>query len=343
MRTPFRHDDPAGKRKALMWAAERDSIGSEDRKLMVREAWSLWALPWLEKHFAYNRSTLSRYKNAWSAWMEFLDLKEIRVPRELQYRHAGEYVTWRKQQRRRRGSLINHNTAVTEVKVMSRIMREAHQSGFCESNPFYQLGLKRENVRHAPEMTDDEVAEVEHHLPAYVAENPKARGWMPACFQIAKYHGVRLAETRVAMDEVHLDPRTRDGDNHDRITFTCKGRNGVAKIHAVPLHPELRPLMAELKRSGAKVTCEVPRMAAKEWWSFRRRYGLAHTTFHSTRTMVASKMARANVSIQKAKEYLAHASETIHLSYLRLNARDVADVSAAISYAKPSKRGTQGD
>lgn len=350
VKTPFKADDPAGKRNALIWAASKDRVGKEGRKLVLSEGWARWVEPWLIATFAYNAKTLKRYQNAWAPLNQFMVDHDILVPREWKYRDAASYIAWRTTQKRRRGTLINKNTAITELKVLSRIMREAQSREYCDSNPVYKLGLKRENVRHAPAMSDDDSARIKECLVEYVAEDSKRRGWMVPCFEIARYHGVRLTETQTPMEWVHLDPRTKSpspqlpaGENYDRITFTCKGRNGVAKIHAVPLHPELRAMMVALKRSGAKVTCVVPRMAAKEWWSFRQRYDFKHLTFHSTRATVATKLAQAGVPLQQAMEYLAHGSETVHLAYLRFDAKDVAGAALAVSYAKPDTPGTPGE
>jgi integrase len=78
-------------------------------------------------------------------------------------------------------------------------------------------------------------------------------------------------------------------------------------------------------------------MAAKEWWKFRRDHDLAHLTFHSTRVSVITRMARAGVTQQKAMRFVGHASATIHRVYQRLNAGDVADVTAALSFSKRGK------
>ncbi len=350
VKTPFKIDDPAGKRNALIWADSKDRVGKEGRTLVLAEGWSRWVEPWLKTTFSYNAKTLKRYQNAWTHLNEFVAEHSIPVPREWKYKHSDLYIAWRRAQKRRRGTFINKNTAITELKVLSRIMREAQSREYCDSNPIYKLGLKRENVRHAPAMSDEDCVRIKQCLVEYVAEKPLVRGWMTPCFEIARYHGVRLSETQTPMEWVHLDSRTRppsdqlpQGANFDRITFTCKGRSGVAKIHAVPLHPNLREMMAALKRSGSKVTCEVPRMGSKYWWSFRQRYGFKHLTFHSTRATVATKLAQAGVPLQQAMEYLAHGSETVHLAYLRFDAKDVAGAALAVSYATPSTPGSQGE
>jgi integrase len=320
-KTPFRKDQASGKRHAMVWVGDQAKLAGETRRSARHEHWEEWVPTWLKVTIT-NPKTAQRYGSAWVALYQYLTENKLRTPREMAYRHAGEYMAWRTQQKRRRGTTINHNTAILELKVLSRIMREAHRREYCAANPFYQMGLKRQNVKHAPEMSDAEIQKVLEKLPEYILERPHC-SWMLPCFRIAIYHGVRLSETSVPMERVDLARGT--------ISFDCKG----GKINTVPIHPELLPMLRETKGTH---TCVLPRMAAKEWWNFRQRYGLEHTTFHSTRTVVASKMARANVPIQKAKAYLAHASETIHLAYLRLNAHDLEDVASSISFATPPQQ-----
>lgn len=330
-KTPYKQDDPAGKRRALMWASALDKVGRENRSVAQEETWGAWVCTWLKQHYGYNPKTLKRYENAWAPLFEFLVEKKVVCPRQLQYKHASLYLHWRTQQKRRCGKPINHNTAVTELKVMSRILGEAKQRGFTDNNPFYQLGLKRVGVKHTPDMTRDEIAICREAL---VKEN--APVWMIRSFEIALHQGVRLTETQVAMENVFLDSRTANG-NKDRITFHMKGKNGKPKIHTVPLHPALRPMMLEIQKAGEKFTCELPAMAAKEWWAFRQRNSLSHLRFHSTRATLATELARNGVSMQKAMEILAHATETVHRVYLNLSAKDVADELGKVSFATPDK------
>lgn len=121
------------------------------------------------------------------------------------------------------------------------------------------------------------------------------------------------------------------------------GNEGCRLAQTLPLHPALRGLMLALRAAGARHTCELPRMASKEWWKFRRDHGLAHLRFHSTRATLATEFARANVPLQKAKEILGHKSESVHLAYLHLNAADVADELGAIDFSKRATPASAGD
>src|SRR5688500_12991936 len=77
VKTPFRKDDPAGKRNALMWADSKDRLGKAGRKLVPTETWSRWVEPWLEVTYAYNARTLKRYLGAWTLLNQFLVEHEV--------------------------------------------------------------------------------------------------------------------------------------------------------------------------------------------------------------------------------------------------------------------------
>jgi hypothetical protein len=342
--TPFRLSAQNGKRNALMWAAAKDGLGVENRKLARSELFSRWVVPWLNQHYGYNAHTLNRYLTAWAHLFEFIAEHQLQHPRDVAYRHAAEYLTWRTLQDRRRGTKINHNTALTEMKVLSRILREAVRREYITANPWAQLGIRRQRVRHTPAMTQDEIDQHRTALVALEGGLPVAQRWMSVSFEIALHQGVRLSATMVPMERVHLDPRTNPElkINLDRMTVFTKGRNGEPKVQTLPLHPALRGLMLALRVAGARHTCELPRMAAKEWWKFRRDHGLAHLRFHSTRATLATEFARANVPLQKAKEILGHKSESVHLAYLHLSAADVADELGAIDFSTRAKPATPG-
>ena len=342
--TPFRVDSSAGKRNALVWASERDRIGAATIKLARADGFAAWVMPWLAQKYGYNAHTLSRYQGAWVHLFAFLHERELATPRDILYRHAAEYLTWRTTQKRRRGTTINHNTALVEMKVFSKILGEARRREMIVANPWTQLGISRQGVRHTPAMSRAEIEQIRAALLRREGALPITARWMSASFEIALHQGVRLSATSVPMERVHLDKRTDPAKriNLDRVTFFTKGKNGVVKVQALPLHPALRSLLVALREAGAGSTCVLPPMAAKHWWKFRQEEGLAHLRFHSTRATLATEMARQNVPLQKAKEILGHTSEAVHLAYLHLSAADVADELGAMDFSKPTTRETSG-
>ena len=338
VKTPFRKDAPAARRNALMWANARDAVGAENVRLARSEIWAAWVVPWLQQHFGYNERTLARYLTAWAHVFVFLGEREIRLPREVLYRHASEYLLWRTTQKRHRGTTINHNTALTEMKIMSRVLEEARRREFIQANPWARLGIRRKNVRHAPAISSDEIIRWRAALDAEESKLPIAAQWMTTCFELALHQGLRLSATAIPMDRVHLDPRTNPKKkiNLDRITIFTKGRNGNPKVQALPLHPALRPRLLALRAAKAAAVCVLPPMAAKILWKFRQRHALGHLRFHSTRATLATELARRNVPMQKAKEILGHSSEAVHLAYLHLSAADVADELGATDFSTPT-------
>ena len=342
VRTPFRKDSHAGKRNALLWAAERDRIGRESIKLARSELWEAWVTPWLHQAFGYNRHTQIRYATAWAHLFEFLVAHEIRLPRELLYRHAFEYMTWRTTQLRWCGKTINHNTALTETKVMSRIMEEARRREFVQANPWMRLGIRRQNVTHAKPMSQHEIDRVRALLRQEEGSRPITERWMTVSFEVALLQAVRLSETAVPMGRVHLDERTTEKVNLDRITFEVKGARGQRRTKTLPVNPALRPLLLALRAAGAQATCELPQMAAKLWWAFRQRHGLEHLRFHSTRSTAATELANQGVPQQKAKEILGHKSDAVHQAYLHFDAGDLADAMSRLAFSKSAPLGNAG-
>jgi integrase len=326
--TPYRKDDPTGKRKALAMAREHSQDAVAVRGSTNHERWDAWVPGFLETTFGYNEHTLTRYQNAWTAVATFLDEQKLWTPRHVERRHAAEFLVWRKSQKRHCGKSINHNTALTDLRVWTRIMREALDRGYLDANPLYQLGFKRVNVKVKPELTDAEIAKIR----ATLAENNYPE-WMMISFEIALHQGCRLTETQVPIGDIDFE--------NGEITFRMKGRGGQPEIHTAPIHPDLRPLLEKIHDRGDPVTCVLPQMAAKIWWQFRQKHGLGHTAFHSTRVSVATRFARAGVSQTQAMAYLNHASETVHRVYLRLRAKDTAAAATrALQYG--AKRETLG-
>lgn len=314
VRTDYRKDDPTGKRKALMYANALDRTARADRPLVKAESWYVWVPGFLARNYAYNAKTLQRYETAWSHVSLFLTERDVSIPRRIAYHHAADYMKWRTAQKRHCGKPVNPNTAITEIKVLSRIMREAHQLGYCESNPLYHLGLKRTNVKEKPELRREEIEKI-------FTELEKRPEWMQVSFKIALCQGCRLSETQVELSDI----------TESVITFHGKGRNGEKHIFTTALNPELIPLIRSLKSRGLKYTCVLPSMAAKEWHFFFKEIGLPHVSFHSTRVTVITRMARGGVTQQKAMRFVGHASATVHRIYQRLQASDVADVAQMLS------------
>lgn len=318
--TPFRVDDPQGRRKALDLAREKSKDAAADRATLGRERWENWAEAFLRERYGGSPKTLKRMLGAWSQWQCYLRTQGIPVPRGLDYNRVLGFIAYRSAQvKPSSGKRVSKNTALCDVRAMSVLMREAMRRGYAETNHCEKLGIGKDPAKQKPEMTDPEIAAIRQGL----AGRPD---WMRISFEIALHQGCRLTETALPLSAVDLTRNT--------LTFCAKGRGGGLKHEfTTSLHPGLRPMMEALVAAGASVTCELPVMAAKEWHSFFREIRLPHLCFHCTRVTVITRMARAGVPIAQAMAFVGHASQTIHRVYQRLATTDLARAVAAVSYA----------
>ena len=120
-----------------------------------------------------------------------------------------------------------------------------------------------------------------------------------------------------------------DGVKEGLIRFNQKGGRETTK----PLHPNLIPLFEDLQARGTTET--YPHLNwGNKWFRFLKRAGIKdqnpNACFHSLRVTVASRLARHNVPMRKAMEYLTHASSTVHAAYVRWRPEDVAECHKAV-------------
>ena len=319
--TPYRLSDPNGKRKALVWANDLDKLGQVLRQTKPAEAWWRWVPDWITFTYSYDNFILIRYRTIWSSLFDFLETKKVEVPRQLEYRHSQEYMQWRVLQKRKGGKHISHNTAIMEVKILGRIMKEAHLRGYCDTNPFYRMGLKRRDTKEKTAITREEHWKIVKGLRAL---GPK-RQWMRRMYIVAMHQGCRKSETSVPLEDVNLKVGT--------IKFRAKGHSQKKHVFTTALHPRLKHFVRWCEANGEKtLTGDRPKHDSRVWWEFFHKIGLPHLSFHSTRVTVVTQMARNGVSKQKAMRFVGHASETVHRIYERMVPEDVADVSEAIRF-----------
>lgn len=324
--TPWRVDDPSGRKAAMRFAAAKSAEAAAFRGTLKHEVWGAWVEKYLENRYRASPKTHTRMGNAWDWLRVWLDHKEIAVPAALTYHHVIAYPEWRALQKRNCGKSVCRNTALLELKVLSLIMREAIRRGFATANPCERLGMRRDAPKQKPEMTDAEIATIRAALLVREGALTIDQRWMSVAFEIAVHQGCRLSETQVPLTAV----------TDSTIQFVAKGRNGRPHVFTTTLHPGLRGLMAELRAAGATTTCALPRMASKVWHDFFLEVGLGHLCFHCTRVTVITRLARAGVPIQQAMRFVGHASEAVHQIYQRLKTEDLsACVSALGSLSAP--------
>jgi len=290
------------------------------------QAWDLWVPEFLTR-YDDNPHNKSRYYCGWKTVKMFLEEKNITLPRQLTRNHCLSYPEWRQQPDHQHGKYkAGRNTAILELKVLGVIMHEAVIRGFVQANPCYKLGLKKASRRLYPELTDEQLAQIEE---AIQREPEPMRTQFRNSFLIARWHGVRLNETYLnPMKDVEI--RTGpDGVKEGLIRFNQKGGRETTK----PLHPNLIPLFEDLQARGTTET--YPHLNwGNKWFRFLKRAGIKdqnpNACFHSLRVTVASRLARHNVPMRKAMEYLTHASSTVHAAYVRWRPEDVAECHKAV-------------
>lgn len=311
--TPWRIDDPTGEKHAMAYAAAKARAATAIMGSAKLEAWGVWVEKFLTDRYRGVPKTLTRMTNGWDWIRVFLNEHQLAVPAAVDYRHVLQYVDWRQTKKRHCGKRISRNTTLTEVKIWGLIMREAIRRGFATSNPCERLGLKRDPAKKKPEMTDTEIATIRAALVKREGGLPLTARWMTISFEIAIHQGCRLSETQLPLTAIE----------ENTICFTAKGRNGQPHIFTTTLHPGLKPLIAQLRAAGATTTCQLPKMASKDWHFFFRELELPHLCFHCTRVTVITRLARAGVPIQQAMKFVGHASEAVHEIYNRLKAEDL--------------------
>lgn len=327
----FRLDAPNGKLQAYAYARQKSQSGITHGVEQHHEQWSAWAETWLRVRYKAKDKTLTSYLGAWKQLSFFLHERKLFLPRQLTYSHVVDFVHWRETQvKKASGRKVSRNTALHNVKVLSRLMREAVRRGYAQGNPCVKLSedVPADPAPEKPELTDEQIALVRAEL-ARRALIGRPSDWMPIAFEIALHQGCRLSATQVPMSRIDFV--------HWTITFHEKGD----REFTVPVHPALRPLLLSLRDEGRTVTCELPRFASRIFSRVLRAIGLPHC-FHSTRVTVITRMARGDVSEQKAMAYVHHGSWAVHKIYTKLRPPDVQGVHAALALpaieAMPARR-----
>lgn len=327
----FKLTDPQGRMKAYAFAREQSQSGIAAGSQAPR-GWD-WVRPWLEFRFAKSGTTLTSYLGAWKFLSAFFHEHRIAGPAQLNYAHAVDFAQWREEKKKRSsGRRVCRNTSIHNIRVMSRIMREAVRRSLAHGNPWYKVSddLPSELPPEKPEYTDADIARVRAEL-ARRAGLGRPADWMPIAFEIALAQGCRLRATQIPMHKIDFDRWT--------IRFAEKG----GKDFTVPVNPNIRPLLLRLRAEGRTVTCTLPRFASRNFGRVLRSLGLqsppgmAHHTFHSTRVTVISRGARAGVPQQKMMRVVEHGSWAVHKRYTKLQPADVADVYGALALPAPSE------
>lgn len=301
------------RRKAERLASEYSVKEIENESSLLGHYFARWVEPYLIARYATSPKTLERYLQMWNSLRIYFKLKKIYEPREVKREFVFDYVKWRQNPPKNCGVYsAAYNTALKEIVLLNILLNESKLRGYINDNPCLRHGMKRNNSKEKPEITDKEIKIIRDNL-------KKAPEWMSIAFEIAIHQGCRLSETCMPMSDIDL--------TNKRITFTIKGN----KRFTTAIVPDLIPLLKKLRKEGRVMTYTRPKhLVGKPWWFFFKKAGLSHLCFHCTRVTVVTRLARAGIPMSQAMKFVGHSSALVHLIYQRLNVEDVRCAASSV-------------
>jgi len=312
--TGLRYGMSLDTKRARELVAQKSLIEIQCGKTIFEENWAAWVPGFLARRYTGKEKSFKAMVARWRNVEGFLKSKLIFGPKQVSYRVALDFIEWRKIK-------ASHNTALHEVKALSLVMGEGVKLGFIVANPVSRLGVHKQKPKQKPELTQDQIDTIRLELKAVdpVTKELKWPSWMSIAFEIAIHQGCRLRETQVLLTDINLEKQS--------ITFNAKG----GKRFTTALHPNLIPLIQELKKTDVKYTCILPDLPSKWFWMFFKQLGMRGVCFHCTRVTVVTRLARAGVPMSQAMRFVGHASETVHMIYQRLSVDDLSDCLKALT------------
>jgi integrase len=300
--------DAAGSLRRIQQRVAQETAAEKTRESDGGQAmFRNWVPAWIGYHYR-NAKSAHRALNAWAHLSAFFKEKGVLHPQEVTYGMCHEYMKWRTdeelcvEQKRRLG---NWNTALTEVRLLGTMMQEALAQGWVLSNPCARLRLGRKNVKEKRAIGRDEQAVIEKALET-------ADEWLRDSWLVGIKQGCRLSEVQVPLADISIPSKV--------IPFRVKG----GRIHPAPLHEDLIPLIKRRREQGAEFLVDLPKSPSKEWINFFRACGYDDLSFHCLRVTVITRLAMADVTAEKAMQYVGHCSEMVHAIYRKLRPKDVA-------------------
>jgi len=312
-----RRTDPLGWKHAYDLARARagDAASAGNSK---SARWDAWVEDWLRIRMPDERQARSLRLNLmhWRFIRAFLGDRGVLEPKGVTYALAMDYLVWR-QKNRRLPQRPKVQTSVIEVKLLKRVLSEAVNRGFIPKNPLAELKLTAPKHKEKPEITPEEEAIIRAALAKREGHLPVTERWMTISFLFGIRHGWRIAETSFPLKRVNF--QTWD------VLVHSKGD----RWRTVPVHPELRPILSELKESGAALSCVFPENSSQRasyHWSMLLRGCerdnvkgiLPHLSHHCGRVTVISRLARAGVPERVVMEFVGHWSVSCHRIYSRV-------------------------
>jgi integrase len=313
--TGFRTDDPNDTIKAKVLRAELEAREYQRVPMVNSAAWDYWVPKFFERHCP-TTATLNRYEDAWKWVALWLQNNRIHSPRQLTYRLGIAYLDWRTTFKKRTGKIVGRNTAILELKLLSLVLGEAVRLGHADANPLVSMKIRRDRQAKKPELTDDEILEIQ----AALKEEP---AWMQVSFEIGLHTGCRLRETRIPLSCVEF--------RETKITFPSP-KGGEDRAFSIPMPTVLMPLLEKLKTEKRSYTLEFPFQPSRRWQQFFIKIKKTHLCFHCLRVTYVNRLRRAGVPREAAMRLVNHASQLVHQIYQREKVDDVMQWRDAVRF-----------
>lgn len=280
-----------------------------------KEAFEHWVVPFLRQAHSDNAGSLHKNLNSWNWLSGYFREKGVTIPRELTRGQVFDYIPWRcGRKKQKSGKTPLKNTAVYDLRVLSKIMGEALERHFVTHNPCRRLKIRKDPVTVKPELLDAHIQKVRGAL----VGRPE---WMRVAFEIALHTGLRFHETRIDL--------LSSVDFASETIFIEDPKGGRKRAFSIDLPPALAPLLSSLRDKGQQWTWtherqknELPR--SLQWREVFDAAGLFKPySFHCTRVTFITRNCRAGVPETVMMKMVNHASREISRIYQRLTVDDV--------------------
>lgn len=320
----LRADDPNETQEAEIARAQAEVAELKGAAVKTagqdQRAWVHWVDRFLVRHCT-SKQTLERYRGHWKFIHLWLQTRGLHTPAQVTYASIVDYMEWRTATPKRTGKKVGWNTARNDLKVLALAMGEAVRLGMVTVNPLARLGLKKEAAVRKPKLDDDAIERLE----AALHDEPE---WMRTAFRIALHTGCRLRETVIPLACVDLEA----GGGVGKITF-AKPKGGETRAFSRPVPTALRPMFAAMKKTGSRVTLELPFQPSRRWGQFLQVHGLPKEwVFHCLRVTYINRLRLARVPREDARRLVNHASEAVHQEYQREEFEDLLPYADAVRF-----------